>query len=115
MGIQIVPVDKVMTIRVEGVEFHVRRPSTQEEDAIRRTCSKRGEVQLFQYGQERLKRIIKGWGEGIADENGTPIVFDPERIMELPLEVRNAIVDHVEGSSPLDDAGGNSGASSTGG
>ena len=80
MSIRLVPVDKTMTVTIEGVDFQVRRPSTQEEDTLRRSCSKRGEVKLFQYAQERLKKMITGWGPGVADENGQPIEFDPQRI-----------------------------------
>lgn len=103
MGIAIICDNEKIAIDLSGVRFWARRVLTHEQAQLERMCtSKKGETDYFKLTDELLKRHILGW-EACPDpvlEDGQEVPFSVERLLRLPLDVKNELVTKLYQASP---------------
>jgi hypothetical protein len=113
MGISIISDTERIAIDLSGVRFFARRVLGHEQAQVERLCtSKKGEVDYHKMTDELLKRHVTGWepNPDPITENGEPAAFSAERLLRLPLDVKNELVGKLYQASP--DHLGNSGPGS---
>ena len=103
VAISIICDNEKIPLDVSGVRFIGRRVLGSEQAQIERLCtSKKGEVDYHRMTDELLKRHITGW-EPNPDpvlEAGEPVPFSVERLLKLPLDVKNELVSKLYQASP---------------
>ncbi len=103
MGISIICDHERIAIEVSGVRFWGRRVLGHEQAQIERLCtSKRGEVDYHRMTDELLKRHILDW-EPNPDpvmEDGQAVGFSLERLIKLPIDVKNELIQKLYVASP---------------
>ena len=116
MAIDLITTNERIAIDVYGVRFWGSRATSKEQASVERICtSKKGVTDYHKMTDELLKRKITGW-EPNPDpvcEHGQPVPFSVERLLNLPLDVKNEIVGQLYEASG--DLVGNSKGGSKGG
>ena len=104
MGISVVSAGKTFTTTIQGVEFTLVRLTPDQESALTKQATVRGNVDIVRLSELKLKAIVKGWGEGIVVD-GEAAQYSPDLVWTLPDTVRSRILEVVSDGDPMQTTG----------
>jgi len=115
MPIRIVPCGNEFTKLIEGVAFTLRRPSEEEDLALKREHTSRGLLDQAGYSRGLLRVTVRDWGEGITTADGQPYHYAVDHVWSLPDSIRAQIIEAVIEGRPTHEPGSSSSDGSIGG
>lgn len=115
MAIRIVPCGQDFKKVIKGVEFSLHRLSEEEDLALKNEHTQRGVLDYQTYSRAVLRKIVRGWGEGITTHEGQAFPFSPDNVWSLPDSVRADIVESNNEGRPTNEPESSSNSGSSGG
>lgn len=93
MAIRISRLGREYKAEIEGTTFTLRRLTPEQETAIMREHSKRGQTDFLMVAISKLEQGVIGWDQIIVD--GEPVGFDKSLIREFPDELRVRLLEEL--------------------